>query len=226
MLEIYDTGKKPFISPKGIAKFPALLNADDHYDKPHGIYKVDLIVTPTQAKAVAAHAKREAVKFKNEDLKSNPSRKDWGIHVPVTPDLNKEKEETGQMILRFKQKKMIVTRDGREIEKKIFICDADGNRTTNIEPKGGSKLNVAYYMLAYMAPSTKTYGVTFRLLGVQIIELVESSERDMGFTKQEGYVQPKQEAVDNEEEIQIEDFQTGSTVSMESDEEDTEAPSF
>ena len=130
------------------------------------------------------------------------------------------------MILRFKQKKMIVTRDGREIEKKIFICDADGNRTTNIEPKGGSKLNVAYYMLAYMAPSTKTYGVTFRLLGVQIIELVESSERDMGFTKQEGYVQPKQEAVDNEEEIRIEDFQPDSTVSIESNEEDTEAPAF
>ena len=226
MQEIYDTGKKPFVSPQGIAKFPALLKADDHYDKPHGIYKVDLIVTPTQAKEVAAHAKREAVKFKNDDLKSNPSRKDWGIHIPVAPDLNKEKEETGQMILRFKQKKMIITRDGREIEKKIFICDADGNRTTNVDPKGGSKINVAYYMLAYMAPSTKTYGVTFRLLGVQIIDLVESSERDMGFSKQDGYVQPKQEAVDNETEMQIEEVETDSTVSMESNEEDTSTPAF
>ena len=225
-MEIYDDGKKPFITPLGVAKFPALVQPDTQFDKPHGVYKVDLILTPAESIVVEAKAKEAAEKYRQEDLKNNPSRKSWGIHLPILPDLNKEKEETGMVIARFKQKAKIATRDGRLIDKSIMIHDAQGNRVTGVDPRGGSKIHVAYYMLPYAAPTTRTYGITFRLVAVQIIELVESSQREVGFTPKEGYVQPKQEAIDHESEIQGQESSSEKVVFMESEEEDTTPPPF
>ena len=61
-MEIYDDGKKPFITPLGVAKFPALVQPDTQFDKPHGEYKVDLILTTAESNVVEAKAKEASDK--------------------------------------------------------------------------------------------------------------------------------------------------------------------
>ena len=191
------------VTPVGTAKFPYLVKPDTKFDE-RGFYKVDLILTAKEAGAIESAAKKLATKFKQEDVANNPSRKKWGLHLPLLEDIDSDGEETGHMVARFKQAALIRTRDGREIQKSILLFDSDGNRLSNINPYSGTKMSVAYTMSAYANATGKTYGVTFRLIAAQIIELVEGgsgmSAESLGFQKHsDGFV--VQQDADDEEAI-------------------------
>ena len=191
------------ISPIGTAKFPYLVIPDTKFDD-RGTFKVDLIITEQEAKEIEQTATAMAKEFKKVDLEGNPSRKKWGLHLPLLPDVDQDGEDTGNMVARFKQLATIRTRDGREIKKSILLFDSTGNRISGINPYSGTSLAVAYIMSAYVNPTGRTYGVTFRLVAAQIIELVEGgnkmSAESLGFQKQTtGFVM--QQDADNEEEI-------------------------
>jgi len=193
-----------YTTPVGTAKFPYLVKPDTKFDD-RGTFKVDLIITSKEAAVIKAAATELAKSFKKEDLESNTTRKKWGLHLPLLDDIDQDGEDTGQKIARFKQAASIRTRDGREIKKSILLFDSEGNRVSGINPYSGTKMSVAYTMSPYANPTGKTYGVTFRLVAAQIIELVEGgqsmSAESLGFQKQEtGFVVTQQEA-DNEQEI-------------------------
>jgi len=216
------------VSPIGTAKFPYLVQPDTKFDE-RGTYKVDLIITPKEATAIKSVATKLAETFKKEDVESNPSRKKWGLHLPLLDDTNQDGEDTGQKVARFKQAASIRTRDGRDINKSILLFDSQGNRISDINPYSGTKMSVAYTMSAYANPTSKTYGVTFRLVAAQIIELVEGgtgmSAESLGFQNQaDGFVMDiEQQDADDEREI-LEESATETVsepVSVQSEEEDT-----
>ena len=193
------------VSPVGRAKFPYLVNPDTKFDE-RGTFKVDLILKSQEASAIKTAATKLATSFKKEDVESNPSRKKWGLHLPLLDDIDQDGEDTGQKVARFKQAATIRTRDGREIQKSILLFDSQGNRISGINPYSGTKMSVAYTMSAYANPTGKTYGVTFRLVAAQIIELVEGgtgmSAESLGFQNQEdGFVMTEQQDADDETEI-------------------------
>lgn len=205
------------VSPVGTAKFPYLVQPDTKFDD-RGTYKVDLIITEKEEKAIKSVATKLAAEFKKEDVESNPTRKKWGLHLPLLDDVTQDGEDTGQKVARFKQAATIRTRDGREIKKSILLFDSQGNRISDINPYSGTKMSVAYTMSAYANPTGKTYGVTFRLIAAQIIELVEGgtgmSAESLGFQNQaDGFVMPEQQDADDEAEI------------LDSDENETETKS-
>lgn len=214
-------------SPIGTAKYPYLVRPDDKFDE-RGTYKVDLIITPKEATEIKSIATKLAASFKKEDLESNPTRKKWGLHLPLLDDIDKDGEDTGQKVARFKQAASIRTRDGRDIKKKILLFDTEGNRCKNIDPYSGTKMCVAYNMSAYANPTGKTYGVTFRLVAAQIFELVEGgksmSAESLGFTTEsDGFVMDveQQEADDETEIFQSEETDAPKSVSVQSEEETT-----
>ena len=231
-METYNSDRQPFVTPKGIAKWPHLVKPDTHFNKAGGTYHVDLIITPKEAVKLKAEAVRYVKAFRENDLKSNPSRKDWGIQVPIINDLNKDKEDTGMMVARFKQNAEIRTRDGRIFKKSVVLYDA-GNAESGpkriddgTDPKGGSVMKVAYAMFLYASPVAKVYGAQFRLKSAQIFEMVTGEESSCPFTKEDGYQHTTKEKVDSETEFQNEESIFKAEVSMESQEEDTEPPSF
>ena len=216
------------VSPIGTAKFPYLVKPDTKFDE-RGTYKVDLIITPKEAAVIKSVATKLATSFKKDDVESNPARKKWGLHLPLLDDTNQDGEDTGQKVARFKQAASIRTRDGRDISKSILLFDSQGNRLTDINPYSGTKMSVAYTMSAYANPTGKTYGVTFRLVAAQIIELVEGgtgmSAESLGFTNQtDGFVMDvEQQEADDETEI-LEEATTetvSESVSVQSEEEDS-----
>jgi hypothetical protein len=159
------------VSPVGLAKFPYLVKPDTKFDD-RGMFKVDLIISPKEASQIKSVATKLATDFKKNDVEGNPSRKKWGLHLPLLEDIDQDGEETGMMVARFKQAAVIRTRDGRDIQKSVLLFDSQGNRCEDdINPYSGTKMSVAYSMRAYSNPTGKTYGVTFRLIAVQIIEL-------------------------------------------------------
>ena len=216
------------VSPIGTAKFPYLVNPDTKFDE-RGTYKVDLIITPKEAASIKSVATKLATSFKKDDLESNPTRKKWGLHLPLLDDTNQDGEDTGQKVARFKQAASIRTRDGRDISKSVLLFDSQGNRLTDVNPYSGTKMSVAYTMSAYANPTGKTYGVTFRLIAAQIIELVEGgtgmSAESLGFTNQmDGFVVDiEQQEADDETEILEENATETVTkqVSVQSKEEDS-----
>ena len=154
-----------------------------------------------------------------DDGKTYPARKKWGLHLPLLEDANQDGEATGMVVVRFKQAAVLRTRDGREINKSVLIFDSQGNRVTDINPYSGTKMAVAYTMSAYANPTGSTYGVTFRLVAVQVIELVEGGNgadaESLGFSKQDGFVQ--QDAVNEDESF----TDSSEAVPMEGKEEET-----
>ena len=193
------------VSPIGTAKYPYLTQPDTKFDE-RGTYKVDLIITTFEANDILKTATLLAKEFKKEDLESNPARKKWGLHLPLLADVNQDGEDTGAMVARFKQSATIRTRDGREIKKSILLFDYKANRLSNVNPYSGTKMSVAYTMSAYANPTGKTYGVTFRLIAAQIVELVEggqgTSAESLGFQSQtDGFVRTEQQDADDEAEI-------------------------
>ena len=205
-------------TPVGIAKYPYLVKPDTKFDE-RGIYKVDLILKPSEAKTIESAAKKLASKLKMDDVKTNPARKKWGLHLPLLEDAKQDGEATGMVVVRFKQAAVLRTRDGREINKSVLIFDSQGNRVTDINPYSGTKMAVAYTMSAYANPTGSTYGVTFRLVAVQVIELVEGGNgadaESLGFSKQDGFVQ--QDAVNEDESF----TDSSEAVPMEGKEEET-----
>ena len=194
-----------YVTPVGIAKFPHLVTPDKKFDD-RGVYKVDLILSNKDIKDINKQAVELANDFRDKDLKNNPARKNWGFHIPVLEDTDKDGETTGNMVARFKQVAVLKTRDGREIAKTILMFDSKGNRIKDksINPYSGTKMSVSYTMTPYSNPTGKLYGVTFRLVGVQVIELIEGGHgpdaQALGFTKQDGFVHDlEDEEVSNQE---------------------------
>lgn len=206
---------RPMISPVGtIVGFCALQEARPDYNKTADEYSVKVAF---EARDFAPFKKqleklRERYKADYLDALSPAKRKpierkmeDTEIGVPeVYPEGHPEEgEETGRMIIRFKQVAVlsgVSKKTGKpyEIEKKIALYDANGNKIkTQLRIGEGSRISVSFHPNAYFMEKDAEFGVSFsRMVGVQIVELVEyeggeMSAEDAGFgTVEGGYVAP------------------------------------
>ena len=109
---------------------------------------------------------------------------------------NGMKEYNGDDYFKFKMTHIIDTKKG-QWERKVPIFDAKGNCITDsITSVGnGTKGKIAYELSPFYM-NDKNYGVSLRLTGVQILDLVEDgdvSAASLGFGQEEGYVQAEAE---------------------------------
>lgn len=77
-------------------------------------------------------------------------------------------------------------------ENKPYACDCDLNELTDIDIPlySGSKVDIIFYQKAYILKDAITYGTSLKLLGLQVISLVDPVESDIQsrFKKRDGYV--------------------------------------
>lgn len=100
------------------------------------------------------------------------------------------KEYQGEDYFKFKMTHIIETKKG-DWERKVPIFDAQGkNITDSLTGVGnGTKGKIAYELSPFYM-NDKNYGVSLRLIGVQILDLVEEgdvSAESLGFGKEDGY---------------------------------------
>lgn len=142
-------------SPKGIAKYPALIRPDTRYNK-EGTYKTGLIVPEDSIDELRDACVDE---FVSEFGKAKLAK----ATMPFRPVEDEEGNPTGEYELTFKSKN----------RPKFF--DAKGNPITNIrlieKLGGGSKLRIKGAAKAYN--NGGKLGVTLYLNEVQVVKYVE-----------------------------------------------------
>lgn len=175
-----------FTTPKGLAQYPALKTPDTKFN-PEGDYKVNLVMEDDE-KTNALVSKLEAVLedfYENDDNVKQAISKGRKV---VTQDIY-EKDEEGRIVMKFKQKAVITKKDGSKITVKIRQFDSKG-KPVDVNIGRDSVIKVSFTANPYYMPSTRTCGLSLRLLAVQVISLNEfgdSSASSYGFEEEEGY---------------------------------------
>lgn len=202
---------KKFTTPKGLFKFPSLSTPDygsDDYPDPNGSYKVAVVFDKDSPDAKALIAKLEpeykaalsAAKEEFDGLKakSKDALAKKGITKPVANALyhdvyDRETDEpTGQIEFRFKRKASGTRKDGSTWNSpRPGLFDAALNKIPpQVEIWGGSEGKVNFEVQPYFIPGTAAAGVSLKLVGAQVIDLVTKggnlSADQMGFEEEEG----------------------------------------
>lgn len=185
---------KKFKSPVGIAAYPWLNVPDTRYDA-DGVYQVNLIVD-----------KKDAMIMQNVVKEVG----NGGRRSPVGPeyikDENGDKNKTGKYSVKFKLKAKVNTKKGDSWEQAPIIYDSEGSRAPNAKIGAGSKIQVSYEAIPY---DQGEGGVTFRLKGVRILDLVEyqgSGETEDWSNEPKGsFVSSSSGSNDDDDELELEE---------------------
>lgn len=211
--------KKPFssISPRGPFVYPKITEPDygsKDYPKPEGEYsvrlrlttdeaekfvnrKVDFNGTKTSLQELYDEALRDAERqFGELKVESRKKLKEIKPNDLYTVCYDKETEEpTGEVEFKFKRTASGVVKNGPRAGTKWTakpdLFDAKGRKIgkgANIW--GGSEGKIAFHATPYFVAGTAACGLTLRLQGVQVIELVSNGSRSAdsyGFGEEAGY---------------------------------------
>jgi hypothetical protein len=189
------------VTPEAIASWPKLHVPDEKFHK----YQIGLRFTKEdgmkfleQFQAMDAENLAEAkVKVKGKrDPKTGKELEVTHGGLPYKLEFDKETgAETGMMTIQFSAKESWKDKQGKENPTKLILQDAKKNPLgASVKVGGGSKVKVAFVPSPYFIDGTRVAGVTFRLVGVQVLELGGGSYSDP-FSAEEGrYEAPANEA--------------------------------
>lgn len=189
------TQSKKFMTPFGTASWPRL-NTPDRQFNPDGEYKVDLVLDPEEEGVndfVEAFRAYEATCY--ADLCKEKGKKSLKKAAsPLKEQLDDEDEPTGKFILRVKMKAKVTPKNGEAFTQRPKLFDANSQPMAE-EIGGGSRIRVNLESVPFWT-GTVGAGVTNRLKGVQVIELVEpGGSGSMGFAAVAGgFASTKKEA--------------------------------
>lgn len=188
------------VTPKGIALWPKL-NEPDYKFKAEGEYSVKVRFTAEasvelrkQLDALMAEARKQ-FETDSDPAKAKKYAK-YTSDMPYKPHEDEEGNETGDFVVTFRQKAKITPKNPakKPFDVKVPLFDAKGKPMS--EPIwGGSTIKVSFETFPYAMPSTSKIGLSLRLCGVQVIDLVTGNGGDgssMGFSEEDGYVAPEE----------------------------------
>ena len=193
------TRNQRYVTDKGTAIFPYLVEPDTKYNA-DGEYKVKLRLSPDAVlKGAKGKSEGSIQEFLDEKLeasiekakKDNPKvRRIKEADAPYEID-----EDTGDILVNFKLKALVKTRDGKEFEQQPALFDAKGKPTTPDEVWGGSILKVSFEVIPFYTKLIGA-GISLRLKAAQIIELIQGGQADAdayGFEEEDGHYEDEDE---------------------------------
>lgn len=197
--------KRPtLISPKGVFKFPSLSKPDygnEKFPKPDGEFKTRLVCAAVDAQPLIDKLMPDwlaAIELGKADFAklALPQRKKLGAlkeQMFYEEEFDTETEQpTGNVIFNFKTKYKIVDKKTNEVRfNKIGLFDAKGKPlAAGTAIYGGTVGKIAFQTSAYFVAGQGMAGLSLRLSGAQVIELVGPGNRSAssyGFGEEEGY---------------------------------------
>lgn len=171
-------------TPVGTLLYPRLTVPDDKFNKENPVYKTDLVLDKNDPKVQTLLTKLdgladEAYSKAKAEAKPDVAKKITRVE-PYSDEYDSEGNETGNVIVKFKTGSRFKDKQtGKTVEIAPALFDAGNNRInpqkTNIG--AGSKAEIAFQANPYYTASSKTAGISCRLQGVRILDLVEYSGR-------------------------------------------------
>ena len=174
---------------KGTALWAKVFEPDTKFDA-NGIYSVNVLIPEAEAVELCEYLDGVVQQRYAEEVKAKPKLKNGlSTKTPYEPEYDQNGDPTGNIEFKLKLKAKVQARDGSTYEQKPIVVDAKRtpmSADTNVG--NGSVIKVAYEPIPYMMASTKQVGVSLRLKGVQILELVEYGNGASMFDEEDGYV--------------------------------------
>lgn len=170
------------VSPRGKSLYARVQTPDTRFDDT-GVYHLDLLVEPKQAQPMIDLIQGVLDEFYD---KNDAIAKALSQGRKVAKASIYEEMQDGTYRFKFKQKAQIKDKNGNVYDKHVAVFDAKV-KPMDEEIGNGSTVKVSYMCAPYYTPSTKTAGVSLRLVGVQVIDLVSFGDGDCGFTEEEGF---------------------------------------
>ena len=180
---------------QGNALWAKVFEPDTKFD-PNGTYSIQVTIPEEEATGICEYLDKVVQDRFDEEVKAFPKKKNsLSTKAAYEPHYDKDGNETGLVEFRFKLKAKVQTRDGSLYDQKPIVVDAKRNPMDSNNLIGnGSIVKVAFEPIPYVMASTKQVGVSLRLKGVQVIELVEYGNGGASmFDEEEGFVAEKME---------------------------------
>lgn len=187
---------------KGILKYPRLNAPDygtDNFPKEGGEYNTKVIISGAELERLQKKMDRiydEAIAEGKEkfEKKAVAKRKKtpFAENPYFTPVYNEDEEETGDFEISVKTKASGVSKKtGKKWSRKVPLYDAKLNKLSpNVNVYGGTVAKVSFTVSPYFVDANHLAGLSLRLEGVQVLELVsggEASASSLGFEEEDGF---------------------------------------
>lgn len=187
---------------QGSAMWAKVMEPDTKF-VPEGQYTIKVVMPVTEAAELCEQLDSYATQKLAEVVKEQPKLKAVLSTTPAyTTEYDEDGNDTGNVTFNCKLKAVQVLRDGTKRVQKPFVCDS---KVKPINPDtligNGSKVIVKVQPNPYMMPATKTVGVSLKMLGVQVIDLVEYGMPTTTnlFDEEDGYITQAVVKDDNQE---------------------------
>lgn len=174
---------KTIITPEGTALYPRLTEPDARFGEPR--YEVTIKFTGEEAEAIKAQLEALAVEALAQQADFDPKfKKLKALALPLKPVMDDEGNEVeGEYTMQCKAKAFITTKQGATIPNKPALVDAKKN-PIDVAVWGGSKIKVAVQLIPF---STFGGGLSARMKGVQVLELVTATGAAGMFDVEDGF---------------------------------------
>lgn len=185
------------VTPSGTFIYPHLTKPDTKFVKPDGVYKTSFALDAEPAQELIDKIESYRDKWfeeeKKPELKPAVLKKakpaDW-----YEEEFDDEGNETGRILFKFKLAAVVKT-PKKSWSQKPALFDAKAQPlAADIDPWTGSEGKCNLELFPYFMESDKSYGVSLRIKGAQILKLASGSgdgdAEGMGFGEEEGFVAP------------------------------------
>ena len=175
---------------EGSALWAKVQEPDTKFD-PDGTYSISVLVPETEAQEMCEYLDDIVDKAYAEEIKNSPKKK-AALSTRKGYDYNYDQEgnQTDLIEFKIKLKAKVNRQDGTSFSQKPIVVDAKRQPLNpDIAVGNGSDVKVAFEPRPYVMNSTKQVGVSLRMKGVQVINLVEyGNSVSTMFDEEEGYV--------------------------------------
>lgn len=177
--------RAPFTTPKGMARFPALLVPDTKFSA-DGEYHVGLVVDPNDPDVSTILDKLNELTDEWYSAVYNvlpkKDKEKANKHISVEDEYNENDEPTGKVILKFRQKPFFKRKDGTRQDLQPPLFDA----AKKPWPEGedvhhGAIIKVSFLTQPYYVGSSGMCGLKLRIRGVQVIDNNAVTPESLGF---------------------------------------------
>lgn len=191
---------KAFVTPVGSTMWASITKPNFKFDV-DGKYMMDMVFKPEEVVGLKKKLDRildEYVAEESKNLKANKASS-YTVSPVFKEEADQEGNLTGDLMLRSKQ--FTKTFDGEP--QTIRLADSTGKPLLGFEKNigNGSKVRAKLFPKCYHMNSTNTYGMTFLINAVQIIDLVEYEDGGDSFDAVEGGFKDKEEVGDDFEDM-------------------------
>ena len=178
---------KKFITPLGVAKFPALVEPDTKFN-PDGVYKTGLLVDEEAAEPLAKAMTECITEFKERTLaEASPKRRkkleSYTVKEHYQAEIDDDGEETGLVCFKLSLQRLVKPKGKPDFYQELGLFDTKNKRIPRegLRIWGGTTFIAAGELVPYCLDSAQSFGVSLRMRAVQIHDLRSGGDSPEGY---------------------------------------------